>query len=193
VIDDRVRPVLDRLYSEDKRQREANLPVEQRTRNLTPESGKFLMLFATAMGATGVVEVGSSNGVSTIWLAAAMRETGGAVTGTELLPERAAEANANLAEAGLAAFGRVIAIDAADVASCVTAPIDLAFIDAEKEDYVAHFERVFPLVRRYGVIVADNVVSHDLSDYQRMLRTRSDCESVTLPLDRGLEITIRIG
>jgi predicted O-methyltransferase YrrM len=87
----------------------------------------------------------------------------------------------------------MIAMDAARIASRVSAPVRLAFIDAEKEDYPAHFERVLPLLRRHGVIFADNVISHDLSEYQRMLRARADCETVTLPLDRGLEMTTRIG
>lgn len=191
MIDERMQAVLDRLYADDRRQREADLPVAQRTRNLTPLSGRFLMMLATTSSARRVVEIGSSNGVSTIWLGAAMRVTGGTVTGTEIIPERAAEANANLAEAGLADVARVINCDAADIAAHVTGPIDLAFIDAEKEDYVFHFERVFPLLRVNGLVIADNVTSHDLSDYQRMLQSRSDCETMTLPVERGLELTIR--
>ena len=104
MIDDRVRAVLDRLYADNEQQRNANLPTSQRTRNLTPDSGRFLMLLAAGSNVRRAVEIGSSNGVSTIWLAAAMRATGGLAIGTELIPERAAEANTNLAEAGLQEF-----------------------------------------------------------------------------------------
>ena len=93
--------VLDRLYADDARQRAAGLPSSQRTRNLERETGRWLRLLVLATSARAILEVGSSNGVSTLWLASAAAETGGHVTGTELLPERAAEANANLAEAGL--------------------------------------------------------------------------------------------
>ena len=191
MLDERIHAVLDRLYADDDRQRRANLPSSQRTRNLTPDSGRFLMMIAAGCNAGRIVEIGSSNGVSTIWLAAAMRSTGGVVTGVEIIPERAAEANANLADAGLAEFGAVLAGAAANVVGSLDGPIDLAFIDAEKDDYVAHFELVWPLIRIGGMVVADNVLSHDISVYQEMVRSRADCETLTLPLDRGLELTLR--
>lgn len=181
-MDSRIASVLDRLYADDERQRAAGLPAAQRTRNLTRASGEFLSLLATTMQAQRVLEIGSSNGVSTIWFALAMQRTGGHVTGTELMPERAAAANENLAEAGLSQFGKVIAGDAAETVSSLPAGFDLVFVDAEKEDYVAHFMHAFPLLRVGGVIVADNVLSHDLSEYQRMIRGRDDCETVTLTL-----------
>jgi predicted O-methyltransferase YrrM len=191
-IDERASAVLDRLYADDERQRQQGLPTEQRTRNLTPASGQFLKILARAMGATRALEIGSSNGVSTIWLAMAMRETGGTVIGTEVIPERAAQANDNLAAAGLSQYATVLSGDAANVIDTVTGPIDLVFLDAEKEDYSAHFERVFPLLRIGGTVIADNVISHDCTEYQEMVRSRSDCETLTIPLDRGLELTVRV-
>jgi predicted O-methyltransferase YrrM len=181
------------LYESDAAQRAAGLPSARRTRNLDRESGRFLRLLAIGMRAQAVLEIGSSNGVSTIWLASAMRETGGTVTGTELLGERAAAANDNLGRAGLAEFGRVIAGDARETVRGLVGPFDLVFIDAEKDDYVAHFGAVLPLVRRGGLIVADNVTSHDLSAYQAFLRDQPGIECVTLPLERGLEITTKVG
>jgi len=143
------------------------------------------------MNAKRVVEIGSSNGVSTIWFAAAVRATGGFVTGTEILVERAAVANANLAEADLSEFGRVLPGDAQQALASIEPGIDIAFVDAEKEDYVAHFEVVWSKVRVGGVVIADNVTSHDLSDYQAMVRRREDCDTVTATIERGLEITIK--
>lgn len=183
--------VLSRLYAEDAAQRRAGLPSSARTRNIDVESGRFLLLTARIMGAKRVVEIGSSNGLSTIWLASAMRVTGGHVTGTEILPERAAEANANLDEAGLAAYAVVVAGDARATVASISAPIDLVFIDAEKDDYSAHFDAVFARVRSGGLILADNVVSHDCSIYQGMLRGRADVETVTLPIERGIEFTVK--
>jgi len=184
--------VLERLYAEDAAQRAAGLPSAQRTRNVERETGRFLSLLARCVGARHVLEIGSSNGVSTIWLALGVDEGEGTVIGTEVLPERVAEANANLAEAGLAEYGRVILGDARAAAATLDGPFDLVFIDAEKDDYVDHFLAVIDLVRPGGVIVADNVISHDLSAYQQMLRAREDVETVTLPLDRGLEFTLKV-
>jgi caffeoyl-CoA O-methyltransferase len=70
-------------------------------------------------------------------------------------------------------------------------PFDLVFIDAEKDDYVDHLEAVVGRVRPGGVILADNLISHDLSIYQAMLRLRSDVETVTIPIDRGVEFTLK--
>ena len=185
--------VLDRLYAEDAAQRSAGLPPGQRTRNVDRQTGRFLYLAARTVNARHVFEVGSSNGVSTIWLAAAARETGGRVVGSEVLPERADQANANLAAAGLGDVARVVAGDAREAIRGVTGDLDLVFIDAEKEDYPAHFAAVIDQVRPGGLVLADNVVSHDLSAYQAMLRERADVETVTLPLDRGIEYTVKVG
>ena len=184
--------VLTRLYAEDTAQRAANLPSAQRTRNVERTTGRFLNLITRSIGASRIVEIGSSNGVSTIWLALAAREHGGSIVGTELLPERAAEANANLAAAGLGETARVVPGDARATVSALPGPFDLVFIDAEKEDYVDHFLGVIDRLRPGGLVIADNVISHDLSAYQAMLRARSDVETLTLPLDRGLEYTLKV-
>ncbi len=192
LISERARATLERLYADDGRQRAAGLPSSARTRNLDRESGGFLAISVVATGARRIVEVGSSNGVSTIWLASGAARTGGSVTGTELLPERAAEANQNLAEAGLDQVAEVIAGDARMTLEAYAEPIDLLFIDAEKEDYPAHFLAAVDKVRPGGLILADNVVSHDLAAYQTLLRERSDVATVTLPLERGIEVTVKL-
>ena len=191
MIDERVAAVLERLYVEDAAQRAAGLHSSQRTRNVERNTGRWLALLAQATNAREVLEIGSSNGVSTIWLAAAARQNGGRVTGTEILPERTAEANRNLADAGLDAVARVVDGDARTTVASLPGSFDLVFIDAEKEDYVDHLEAVVDRVRVGGLILADNVISHDLSDYQGVVRTRSDLESVTIPIDRGVEFTLK--
>ena len=182
--------VLDRLYADDARQRAAGLPSSQRTRNLERETGRWLRLLVLATSARAILEVGSSNGVSTLWLASAAAETGGHVTGTELIPERAAAANAHLAEARLGRVATVLPGDALTAVAGLAGPFDLVFIDAEKDDYIAHFGRVVGKVRPGGLVLADNVISHDLSAYQAMLRARPDVETVTVPIGRGVEMTV---
>jgi predicted O-methyltransferase YrrM len=193
MIDPLVTAVLDRLYEEDAAQRAANLPSSQRTRNVDRETGRWLNLLVRATGARSLLEIGSSNGVSTLWLAAAVVETGGRITGTELISERAAEANANLAAAGLDAVARVLVGDAAESIAEAGAPFDFVFIDAEKDDYVGHFLAVIDLILPGGLILADNVISHDLSAYQTLLRARDDVETITMPIGRGIEFTLKTG
>jgi caffeoyl-CoA O-methyltransferase len=191
MIDGRVAAVLERLYAEDAAQRAAGLPSSQRTRNVEPETGRWLALLVRAMNAPEVLEIGSSNGVSTIWLAAAARQNGGRVTGTEILPERAVEANNNLAAAGLDTVARVVAGDANTTVATLPGPFDLVFIDAEKDDYVNHLEAVVDRARIGGLILADNVISHDVSAYQAVVRARGDLETVTIPIDRRVEFTLK--
>jgi predicted O-methyltransferase YrrM len=193
VIASEAAAVLDRLYAEDAAQRAANLPSAQRTRNVERETGRWLSLLAFATRARNILEIGSSNGVSTIWLAAAARVNGGLVLGTEILPERAAAANAHLAAAGLDAVAQVIAGDARETVASLSGPVDLVFIDAEKDDYVGHFLSLIELVQPGGLILADNVLSHDLAAYQGLLRERSDVATVTVPIGRGVEFTVKTG
>ena len=191
MIDERVAAVLERLYAEDAAQRAAGLPSSQRTRNVERNTGHWLALLVQSTNAREVLEIGSSNGVSTIWLALAARQTRGSVTGTEILPDRAAEANQNLAAAGLETVARVVAGDARTTVASLSGPFDLVFIDAEKDDYVDHLETTVDRVRPGGLILADNVISHDLSAYQAVLRARGDVETVTIPIDRGVEFTLK--
>ncbi|MDQ3412773.1 MAG: DUF1442 domain-containing protein [Chloroflexota bacterium] len=186
------RSVLDRLYAIDAAERAAGLPSLQRKRNVDPETGQFLCMVARAVEAWSILEIGSSNGVSTIWLALAAREVGGHVFGFEIDPRRAAEAEANLAAAGLADFATVRRGDALEASGDLRGPFDLVFIDAEKQDYVRHVQNVVDRVKPNGMIIADNVLSHDISDYQQWVRDRAGLETITLPLDRGLELTMKL-
>jgi len=191
MIDEQIGAILERLYAEDAAQRAAGLPSSQRTRNVERETGQWLALLVRATNAREVLEIGSSNGVSTIWLAAAARDNGGRVTGTEILPVRAADANNNLAAAGLDAVARVVVGDARTTVATLSGRFDFVFIDAEKDDYVDHLEAVIDHVRPGGLILADNVISHDVSAYQAAVRARSDLETVTIPIDRGVEFTLK--
>lgn len=190
ISDERARSVLDRLRAADQAQRDAGLSVDERTRNVTAPTGAFLYTIARATAARRVFEMGSSNGYSTIFLALAARENGGRVEGVEIRPERAEAANRHLAEAGLAEVARVRGGDAAAVASEMT-DLDLVFIDAEKDDYGRLFLAVVDQVRHGGLILTDNVVSHDCSAFLEVVRARVDVLTQTLPFERGVELTLK--
>jgi predicted O-methyltransferase YrrM len=91
----------------------------------------------------------------------------------------------------LDAVARVVAGDARSTVASLPGLFDLVFIDAEKDDYVDHLEVVVDRVRIGGLILADNVISHDLSAYQAAVRARNDLETVTVPVDRGVEFTLK--
>jgi predicted O-methyltransferase YrrM len=191
MIDSTVQTVLDRLYAEDAAERAAGLPSSARKRNVERESGSFLSMLARAANSRSILEIGSSNGVSTIWLALAARQTSGRVLGLELDPVRAREAEANLAEARLTDVATVRCVDALAAFQELDGPFDFVFIDAEKNDYLRHIQNVVELVQPNGLIIADNVTSHDIAEYQQFVRDRADLDTVTLPLNRGLELSLK--
>jgi len=190
LADERARRVLDRLAEQDAAERALGLPQEQRIRALTPATGAFLYGVLLALRPPLIFEAGSAVGYSTIWLALAARAYGGRVIGSEIRPERVAAANANLAAAGLQDVAVVLEGDAAELVRQYER-IDFLFLDAEKDDYGRLFLAAFDRVVPGGLIVADNVVSHDCRAYQEFARSRSDVLTITIPFERGLEWTIK--
>ncbi len=190
LADERARRVLDRLAEQDAAERALGLPQEQRIRALTPATGAFLYGVLLALRPPLIFEAGSAVGYSTIWLALAARAYGGRVIGSEIRPERVAAANANLAAAGLQDVAVVLEGDAAELVRQYER-IDFLFLDAEKDDYGRLFLAAFDRVVPGGLIVADNVVSHDCRAYQEFVRSRSDVLTITIPFERGLEWTVK--
>jgi len=180
------RAAIARLWERKLDQDARGLPRSERHRNLEPASAELLHALATGLGARRLVEVGGSSGLSTIALASAAQEVGGRLVSIEIEPARQAEARATLAELGLLSRVDLVLGDAGAVLPTL-APAHLVLIDCEKEDYA----RFFDLLRLEpgAVVVADNVVSHDLRDYVAHVRARPGVESVTLAVGKGLEVT----
>ncbi len=192
MIDARAAAVLAELRAADHEERRRGLPSVERARNVDEETARYLYLTVRAMRPPQILEVGSSNGLSTIWLALAAREYGGRVVGTEILPRRAAEATTNLARVGLSEVARVLPGDARETVVGLDGPFAFVFLDAKNDDYGAHFATFLPKVPSGGLIVTDNVISHDCTAFQSLLRARADLLTVTVPLERGLEVTLKL-
>ncbi len=121
------------------------------------EGGRLLRLLAESMEAKNVVEIGTSTGVSSLWIALALSTTGGHLTTFEIDARRAAQARAHFDEAGVASLVTLVEGDAHKKLNVVKGPIDLVFIDADKPGYPDYLARLLPLLRPGGVIVADNI------------------------------------
>jgi predicted O-methyltransferase YrrM len=180
------RAEIDRLWARKLAQDSAGLPQSQRHRNLEPPSAEFLHALAAGIGARRIIEVGGSSGLSTIALAAAARETGGSLVSVEIEPQRQAEARETMARLGLSSLVEFVLADAAEMLPRHTG-LDLALIDCEKEDYIRFFDLL--QMRPGGIVVADNIISHSLSDYVAHVKRQAGAESITLAIGKGLEVT----
>ena len=191
MLDDRVRAVLARLEAEDADERERGLPPEQRSRQVARTTGEFLFAVVAPQTDCEVLEIGGSRGYSTIWLAAAVRYLGGRVLSLEADPAKAEAWRRNVAEAGLEETAELVEGDAFESLLAIDDVFDVVFIDAEKEDYEALFDLARPKVEPGALFVADNVLSHaeTLGDYSRHRQADPTLVSVTVPLDRGLELS----
>jgi predicted O-methyltransferase YrrM len=192
MLDGRVRAVLERLEREDGEERAKGVARELRARSVLPTTGRLLFALVAPQAGCDVLEIGGSRGYSSIWLAAGARILGGRVLSLEHDPAKCEAWRRNVAEAGLEEWAELVEGDAHETLAATGDVFDVVFLDAEKEEY----ERLFALARGTlepgGVVVADNVLSHEetLGAYSRARQADPTLESVTVPLDRGLEISV---
>jgi predicted O-methyltransferase YrrM len=192
VLDDRVRAVLERLEQEDAAERAAGLAAAERSRAVEPTTGRFLFSLVAPQTDCEVLELGGSRGYSTIWLAAGVRHLGGRVLSVEHDPRKVEAWRRNVAEAGLEDCAELIEGDAKEVVPAIDDVFDIVFLDAEKEDYEELFRLARTKLEPGALVVADNVLSHVevLGAYSQARQADPTLESVTVPLDRGLELSV---
>lgn len=131
--------------------------ARQRYRNVPPQDGRLLRLLAETMNAENVVEIGTSTGYSAIWFGMALQKTGGKLTTFEIDPGRAATARANFKRAGMADIITLIEGDAHETVKQLKDPIDILFLDADKEGYIDYLNKLMPLIRPGGLIIGHNI------------------------------------
>ena len=194
MLDEQILAVLSRLEEEDRAERDAGVPAGSRSRQVEPTTGRFLFALAASQAGIEVLEIGGSRGYSSIWLAAGARVLGGRLISLEHDPEKCTAWRTNIAEAGLEEWAELVEGDALATLRDSQDIFDLVFLDAEKEDYEELFALTRPLLEPGGLVVADNVLSHaeTLAAYSAARQADPTLSSVTVPLDRGLELTVAI-
>ena len=192
MLDERVRAVLDRLEREDEEDRHRDAPPEERSRQVEQTTGRFLFSLVAPQTGCEVLEIGGSRGYSAIWFGAGVRHLGGRVLSLEADPRKVEAWRRNIPEAGLEGWVDLIPGDAFATLERLEDVFDVVFLDAEKSDYEALFELARRRVEPGGLIVADNVLSHveTLGAYSAARQADPTLESVTVPLDRGLELSV---
>lgn len=194
MLDEQILAVLSRLEEEDRAERDAGVPARSRSRQVEPTTGRFLFALAASQAGIEVLEIGGSRGYSSIWLAAGARVLGGRLISLEHDPEKCTAWRTNIAEAGLEEWAELVEGDALATLRDSQDIFDLVFLDTEKDDYEELFALTRPLLEPGGLVVADNVLSHDetLAAYSVARQADPTLSSVTVPLDRGLELTVAI-
>jgi predicted O-methyltransferase YrrM len=169
--------------------------VDRRHRYLSvpQEDGRLLRILAESIGAKQAVEIGTSTGYSGMWIALALRATAGKLTTFEIDPERAALAREHFKRAGVDDLVTVVLGDAHVEVARLKGPIDFVFIDADKEGYLDYLQKLLPLVRPGGLIVAHNMRSPAPDPrYVRAITTDPDLETVFLNMhDAGVGVTLK--
>jgi caffeoyl-CoA O-methyltransferase len=157
--------------------------------NVPVNDGRMLRVLAESVDAKNVVELGTSTGLSGMWFGLALMKTGGKLTTFELDSGRAALARTHFKKAGVDAFITVVEGDAHQNVTRLKDPIDVVFIDADKEGYLDYLNKLLPLVRPGGLILAHNVDT--APDYVRAVTTNPDLETVFAGENQGLGITLK--
>jgi len=192
VLDERVVAVLSRLEEEDRVERDAGVPAARRSRQVAVTTGRFLFALAASQVGIEVLEIGGSRGYSSIWLAAGARLLGGRLLSLEHDPVKCPAWRTNVADAGLDDWAELVEGDAFATLRSTEDTFDLVFLDAEKDDYEGLFALARPLLEPGGLVVADNVLSNveTLCAYSAARQADPSLSSVTMPLDRGLELSV---
>jgi predicted O-methyltransferase YrrM len=207
---ERVGSVLDRLYTAGKNDEAvlvaagarlaADISAQERTELLADaylpvarENGKLLYLLARTAAATTVVEFGTSFGISTIFLAAAVRDNGGGrVITTEMHPDKVRTASENLADAGLDDLVDVRAGDALKTLVELPGPVDLVLLDGWKNLYLPVLRVLEPSLRIGTLVVADDRSMLPAAYLEYVGDPGNGYHSVEVPLDDGLEVSVRV-
>ena len=194
MLDERVRAVLARLEEEDVREREAGLPLAERSLAVGPEAGRLLFALVAPNAGCEVLEVGASRGYSTLWLTAAARILGGRVVSLEQVPAKVEAWRRNIAEAGLEEWAELVEGDAVETLRNLEDGFDVVFLDAWKDDYETFFRLARERLEPGGVVVADNVTTSPVVQaYAAARQAEPTLVSVTVPIGHGLEVTTVLG
>jgi predicted O-methyltransferase YrrM len=188
------RAFLDELYAHGREHDARHEDRLARLRNVEPETAELLGVLVRALGARRVLEIGTSNGYSTIWLADAALAVGGAVVSLEVEPERTAQALANLTRAGVKGAAELRVQDGAEaLPSYDDAAWDLIFLDAERPAYGGYWPDLQRVLVPRGLLVVDNALSHaaELVEFSELVYSTPGVTSTLLPVGAGVLLIVK--
>ena len=186
VMDAKLKHFLDELYAFGRR--------EGGMWNVPPETAQFLRMLVIATGAARILEIGTSNGYSTIWFALGAKVTGGKIVTLENDPKKIAMARKNFAKAGVTELIEQREGNALQTLEKIEGQYDLVFIDGKKDEYLRYYQLALPRTRVGGLLLADNATSHadEMPDFLKFVRHDNHVETVLVPIGSGLQMVVRL-
>jgi predicted O-methyltransferase YrrM len=171
-------------------------PANRATRmlNITPDTGEFLAVLVKATGARRILEIGTSNGYSTLWLADAVAGVDGAVTTIEQAHAKIEMARANFARAGLDTRITLLEGDAGPMlANLFDASFDLLFLDSQRSSYLDWWPDIRRVLRPGGLLVVDNATSHaaEMAGFTAAVRADTAFTTSLVPVGKGEFLAVK--
>ncbi len=158
--------------------------------NLEPETAELVSILARSSHARRILEIGTSNGYSTIWLATSAGPDGGRIISIDRSPEKHKLAHQNLLATGLLQFVDLRLGDATDVIKTLPGPFDFVFFDADRTSAPGQLSLLLPKLAPQALVLADNVLSHpeEISGYLSMIKSLNQFQHVLIPVGKGLSV-----
>lgn len=193
-METRLRTLLEELHRHGVEHDAGKVDRLERLRNVEPDTAALLALLVRATGARRVLELGTSNGYSTVWLADAVAANAGTLTSVELDPERTTQAAQNLEQAGLRGVVDLRIQDAADtLRQSDDDEWDMIFLDAERPAYPGYWPDLMRSLRPRGVLAVDNVISHadEVAEFRALVAADERVSEALSPTGAGALLVVR--
>lgn len=194
-MDTALQALLSRLESEGQRHDQGEPEHSKRMLNLQRATAEVLALWVRSSHRRHVLEIGTSNGYSTLWLAWAVQPAGGRITSVDRSTAKHALADANLRQAGLRDAVELAQGEGAEVIARLDGPFDAVFFDADRYSAPAQLELLLPRLAPDVLLFADNALSHpqELAGYLAAIKALPGFESTIIPVGKGLSVAYRAG
>jgi predicted O-methyltransferase YrrM len=185
--------LLDEIEEFGRAQDDAQREHSKKMLNLEPTTARLLHFILRSARRRKILEIGTSNGYSTIWIAAAVAPAGGEVISIDRSADKHALARANLERAGLAHWVSLITGEAANTIPNLAGPFDAVFFDADRINAGVELQLLLPKLAQDVIVAADNVSSHpqEIAGYLEAIRALPDFWEFTVPVGKGLSIAYR--